>query len=519
MDFIYKDGKPEGAVVIAHDVTERRRAEEVLKRDQQQLEKIITQHTRDLEESNPELRQSEERFHKAFHSSPAMKSITRLKDNNYIDVNNSFANSLGYRREELVGHELDVWLDLKKREAMIRYITENGSIKDFESKFVKKSGEIVYVLASVEIVNLNGDKCLLVTGIDITERIKAEEALRRSRELFSKAFDYAPHSVVITSLKDGIIRKVNQRFLLDNSFTEEEVIGRSSMDLNLWFNPDDRIEMLKHLEEKEVFSKELKLKKKGEVLDVLFFGSKVFIDGEECLLTIQSDITELRTYQNEMARLDRLNLIGEMAAGIGHEVRNPMTTVKGFLQLFREKKEFANYSEQLDLMVEEIDRANSIITEFLSLAKNKAIDLNRRSLNKIIRSLYLLIQADAMKSDKNITLELEDIPMLFLDEKEMRQVILNLVRNGLEAMQPGGNLTVRTYNEEREVVLSVQDQGTGIKPELLEKLGTPFFTTKDNGTGLGLAVCYSLAARHNARIDVISGPAGTTFYVRFKVKN
>ncbi len=518
--FTYKDGKPKGAFVIAHDVTERKRAGEVLTRDQQQLEKIISERTRDLEEANLALRQSEELFYKAFHSSPAMKSITRLRDNNLIDVNNSFANALGYRREELVGHSpLEFWFDQKEREDMIRAITEKGSIESFETKFVKKSGEICNILFSLEIVSLNGDKCLLVTGIDITERMMAEEALRKSQELFSKAFDYAPYSLVITSLKDGKIKKVNQRFLLENGFTEEDVIGRSSIELNLWFNPDDRVEMLKQLQENEVVLQDFKLRKKeGEVFDVMFTGSKINIDGEECLLTIQNDITELKAYQNEMARLDRLNLIGEMAAGIGHEVRNPMTTVKGFLQLFREKKEFANYFEQLDLMVEEIDRANSIISEFLSLAKNKVIDLNRRSLNKIIKSLYPLIQTDAMKSDNNVALELEDIPMLLLDEKEMRQVILNLVRNGLEAMQPGGNLTIRTFKEEGEVVLSVQDQGTGIKAEDLEKLGTPFFTTKDNGTGLGLAVCYSLAAKHNARIDVNTGPWGTTFCFRFKVK-
>jgi signal transduction histidine kinase len=105
---------------------------------------------------------------------------------------------------------------------------------------------------------------------------------------------------------------------------------------------------------------------------------------------------------------------------------------------------------------------------------------------------------------------------LILDEKEIRQLILNLVRNGLEAISPGGVIRIRTFSEEDEVVLSVQDNGKGINPDVLEKLGTPFFTTKDTGTGLGLAVCYSIAARHNARIDIETGPEGTTFFVKFK---
>jgi signal transduction histidine kinase len=97
----------------------------------------------------------------------------------------------------------------------------------------------------------------------------------------------------------------------------------------------------------------------------------------------------------------------------------------------------------------------------------------------------------------------------------MRQMILNLVRNGLEAMPPGGNLVVKTFTDGDEVIMAVQDQGKGIEPGVLEKIGTPFFTTKENGTGLGLAVCYSIAARHNARIEIETDPEGTTFFVRF----
>lgn len=229
------------------------------------------------------------------------------------------------------------------------------------------------------------------------------------------------------------------------------------------------------------------------------------------------DITEQKKIQEEMARLDRLNLIGEMAAGIGHEVRNPMTTVKGFLQLLQEKEECSNYREYFDLMASELDRANSIITEFLSLAKNKSVELKENNLNKILKSILPLIEADGLMTDKYIKLETQKVPGLLLDEKEIRQLVLNLVRNGLEAMSPGGIINLRTYMEEDKVVLSVQDNGKGIAPDVLEKLGTPFFTTKDTGTGLGLAVCYSIAERHKAKIDIETGGSnGTTFYVRFK---
>jgi len=237
------------------------------------------------------------------------------------------------------------------------------------------------------------------------------------------------------------------------------------------------------------------------------------------MLSLKEEMARREQMEKEMARLDRLNLIGEMAAGIGHEVRNPMTTVRGFLQLMEEKDRYAQDREFLKLMLSELDRANSIITEFLSLAKNKAVDLKEKNLNSIIDSLFPLIQADALVKDKNIEKDLGDIPVLLLDEKEIRQLILNLVRNGLEAMPAGGKLMIRTVMDGGEAVLAVQDEGTGIKDDVLEKIGTPFFTTKDHGTGLGLAVCHSIAARHKARINVETSPNGTTFYVRFRPLN
>jgi signal transduction histidine kinase len=217
-----------------------------------------------------------------------------------------------------------------------------------------------------------------------------------------------------------------------------------------------------------------------------------------------------------MVRLDRLNLIGEMAAGIAHEIRNPLTSVRGFLQMSKFKRDILSL-EHIELMMGELDRANGIITEFLTLAKNKVNDKAQKHLNKILIALFPLIQAEALLSDKHVLLELGDCPELYLDEKEIRQLILNLVLNGLEAMSSGGTLTIKTYSEEQSVVLEIRDQGVGIKPELLEKIGTPFFTTKDKGSGLGLAICYSVAERHHAVIDVKSGDHGTVFSIRFRL--
>lgn len=227
------------------------------------------------------------------------------------------------------------------------------------------------------------------------------------------------------------------------------------------------------------------------------------------------DITETKNYEREMKRLSGLDLIGQMAAGISHEIRNPMTTVRGFLQLLSTKDDCNQYHEFFTLMIDELDRANSIITEFLSMGNTRSSDLEKLSLNSILTDITPLLQADAYNQNKQVQLELSEIPDLLLNRNEIRQLVLNLYRNGLEAMKPGKTLTIRTYTDKDEAVLAIQDQGAGIQPEVLEKLGTPFFSTKDNGTGLGLGVCYAIAARHQARIDIDTGTNGSTFYVKF----
>lgn len=236
-----------------------------------------------------------------------------------------------------------------------------------------------------------------------------------------------------------------------------------------------------------------------------------------------SELNPILRYISEqtdrMARLDRLNIIGEMAASIGHEVRNPMTTVRGFLQYLGNKQAFEAYKSQFVLMITELDRANDIISEFLSLAKNKAMNFQQGDLNTIIREVAPLLEADALRHNCQIEMALSDVPVLSLDKSSIRQLILNIVRNGIEAMPQGGTLKISTCIYTDKVLLSFADEGTGIACEDINKLGTPFFTTKENGVGLGLAVCYRIVQRHNAIMSVKSKQGqGTKFTIAFNPK-
>ncbi|MEN6326451.1 MAG: PAS domain S-box protein [Syntrophomonas sp.] len=353
---------------------------------------------------------------------------------------------------------------------------------------------------------------------NITKRKLAEAELRSSEETFYKTFHSSPAMMSVVHLESGCYKDVNNSWTQILEYSKDEVIGRTHLELNLHPDFNQHIEALQAMHDSEKLSHNTLLRSKsGKIINCVCSEVIIELGGESCILTNFIDITEIKRMEKEINRLDRLNLIGEMAASIGHEIRNPMTSIRGFLQILSTKNEYADDKAYFDLMIEELDRANDIITEFLSMARDKKIDLQPQYLDEVVKSLYPIIQADAIYQEKNVHLTLEKPPMPLIDAKEIRQLILNLARNGLEAMSPGGLLTIGTTVENEEIVLFVKDQGSGLSPDIIDKLGTPFITTKENGTGLGLAVCYSIAARHNARISFKTDSDGTVFKVYFPI--
>jgi len=344
---------------------------------------------------------------------------------------------------------------------------------------------------------------------------KREEAIKEEHKRLHDLLNSLPGMVVVIE-ENYKVRFANRNYVMVFGMSEGEfcykVAGKKI--------PCD------HCLVEEVFHNDRPLKS-----EELLFNNRIYevilqpfsdVDGTKLVIRNLYDITErkqaeqeLLRLQAEMTQLERLNLVGQMAAGIAHEIRNPMTTVRGYLQLLGSKSEFQSHNSTFELMIEELDRANSIISEFLSIVRNEPTERQPQNINEILRRLYPLLEADAFTQNKQIVFEAGETPDILLNAKEILQLVLNLCRNGLEAMQVGGTLTIRTYIEHEYVVLMVEDEGCGIHSESLTKVGTPFFTTKDNGTGLGLTTCYSIADRHNAMMDIKSDSGGTTFFVHF----
>ncbi|OBY79626.1 histidine kinase [Paenibacillus sp. KS1] len=217
--------------------------------------------------------------------------------------------------------------------------------------------------------------------------------------------------------------------------------------------------------------------------------------------------------EQEMKRMSALQVVGEMAAALSHEIRNPLTTIKGFLQLLRNKPEHADEHVYFRTMMEEIERANTIITEYLTLARHKFVQFRPHCLNEIITQLYPLVQASASAHCQDIRLDISPVPSIEMDEKEMKQLLHNLIRNGLEAMSENQMLTIRTRMKGDRVLLCIEDEGPGFPAEVLARAGTSFVTTKEKGTGLGLSICYGIVERHEGDLIIESVPGRTVITI------
>ncbi|MBO1515408.1 PAS domain S-box protein [Metabacillus bambusae] len=490
-----------------------------------------------------------------------MDTIVTFDEQGFIlSVNPAVKTMFGYEAEEIIGKHI-VMLFLKMKDD-----NENKSTFSIFSSIKKAVGKVIesvslrkdesYFPADIQIgeTTVEDQQIFVCTIRDVTERkqieevkkqklhnmehiveertfelLKANEKLQKeieernkiadhlylSQERFRKIFESSPCLMAIFSLKDRMFIDINTSWVNIIGYSYDELVNKS---INIQHFTDESdgsyIDLNQTIRNKKISYKT----KNGEIRAGLLSTEMIDIHPEPCTLIVLTDITERVHLEKEMYRLDRLNLIGEMAAGIAHEIRNPMTTVHGFLQVTRNDRDNLPV-EIVDLMLEELNRANSIITEFLNLAKNKVSVKMKHNLNNIIEALSPLIQAEALRSSKHIFLDLGKCPDIYLDQKEIRQLILNIALNGLDAMSSGGKLTIKTYVEEQAVILEIKDQGAGISPEVLEKIGTPFFTTKEKGTGLGLAICYSVAERHHADIDIETGNKGTIFSIRFNINH
>ncbi len=238
-------------------------------------------------------------------------------------------------------------------------------------------------------------------------------------------------------------------------------------------------------------------------------------------LTVITDVTEKAQMQEQLRKSDRLNLIGELAAGIAHEIRNPMTALKGFIQLL-EPSIKAEHSMYYDVITSELARIDSIINEFLILAKPQETKYEEKDICQIMRETVDLLSAQAVLYNVQFHTHYEDkLEYVNCEPNQLKKVFINLIKNAIEVMPNGGviKISISTINDQF-IQISICDQGKGIPSDQIKKLGEPFYTTKEKGTGLGLMVSYRIIEEHNGSIEVESKEGiGTLFKIRIPLNH
>lgn len=235
---------------------------------------------------------------------------------------------------------------------------------------------------------------------------------------------------------------------------------------------------------------------------IIFIATIAYI----LLNRFQSYVKAITSIHEDMRQKEKLAVIGQMATAIAHEIKNPLSSLKGFTQLQQEKDK--GDEQYYPIMLNEIDRINAIVNDLLILGKPNTGVKTPKRLVDIIQYVISVIDPHAQRKDIHIEYDVDDSTVLLCDENQMKQVFINLIKNAMEAMHDGGTVTIESKTDGGRALISVRDEGCGIPPEKLAKLGEPFYTTKQNGNGLGLMVTKKIIEEHEG-----------TFYIQSELGN
>lgn len=229
-----------------------------------------------------------------------------------------------------------------------------------------------------------------------------------------------------------------------------------------------------------------------------------FIISHSLLKRFQSYVRTVVEMMNNMKETENLAVIGAMSTTIAHEIRNPLTALKGFTQMQKERNPADTMS--YDIMLQEIERINGFASELMLLGKPKATNYEWCNIREILLYVVQLMESYATQYRVKFHLQVDgNLPVINGDDKQLKQVLLNIIKNGIESMPDGGDIHIRAYPKTGEYLcISVEDQGFGIENEKLEKIGKAFYTTKENGTGLGLMITYKIIKEHQGSIAIQS---------------
>lgn len=356
---------------------------------------------------------------------------------------------------------------------------------------------------------------------DAESREKAVESLKHAYEELQVSADTILQCMaagVVAVDYNLLIRTINHRAECFFGVSGSEVVGKPCYDVFPFIRDTGLFERVIEEKQGERFDNfELPINGRSMIFAV---DTDVLLDQRSNVIgavAVFNDVTEVRRMEKALRERERLAMIGQMVAGIVHEIKNPLTVIKGFAQIISSKNKDPVLNEYMDIMVSEVDRINQVALNFLELSRPKAPEFVRMNINELLGSMSPVIKSQTYSKNISVEIAIDDrIPAGLMDPNQIKQLLLNLVQNAVEAMEKGGLLRITTafLDEQKEIRLDIADTGCGIPEDMIENLGVPFQTTKRQGTGLGLSICHSIVDQHKGRIEVRSEVSrGTTFSV------
>ncbi|MGG0936931.1 PAS domain S-box protein [Brevibacillus centrosporus] len=392
-----------------------------------------------------------------------------------------------------------------------------------EYRILRPDGEERIVLSQREV---NPDKAdpTKMFGIiqDITEQKRTEQLLIESQQRYQSLMTYNADGVTAIDLTGAYI-EVNPVFERMTGYRKEELLQLSYSDLL----GEDEVAQAGRIwdsfvKEGAPFTSSSKLvHKEGHLIEVATHNIPIIVNREVTgYFTIWRDTSGQKQTDEILRQSEKLAAVGQLAAAVAHEVRNPLTSLKGFTQLLQHQFPTADQS-YFDIMKGELERIELISGELLVLAKPKPERFEQRCVNQIVNDVALLLESQANMSAVEIELSLEsELPPIFCDENQLKQVFVNIMKNGIESMKDGGKMKIASQRRAQHLALSFTDEGCGIPKEKLDKIGDPFYTTKEQGTGLGMMITQKIIQHHKGVMQFESEVGkGTTVTVLLPIED
>ncbi len=508
------------------------------------------------------LKTSEARYRTLFES--LQDPILVIKEDGIIvDCNPRTEKVFGRSREEIIGRrpselspntQPDGQFSGIKAENIIRE-AEEGRLMIFDWVHERPDGSSILVEISLASVAMGDSHYVLALMRDMTKRKEAERMLKLSEEKFSKVYEMAPYCIVILRIKDRVIMDVNDAFSILTGYDRNQTIGRTSIDMGLWAEPEMHARIWTEFLQNGLVSdlETIAIRKDGTRFNIALTGQVVEIAGESCAVFVMRDVTEAKMVQKMMVQTEKMMSLGGLAAGMAHEINNPLGIIlqsaRGMqrrlgaelnanieeadalgldLEVLNVYLERRNINRYIDGMIEAGQRAAGIVRNMLNFSRNTESTKVPFDLGLLARQAVSLAEKDYDLKKKydfkliNVVLDVAPglRPVRCLPT-EMEQVLLNLLRNAAQAMAEAGtqnpSIRIGIRSEEEIAVIEIKDNGPGISSEAQSKVFEPFYTTKKvgEGTGLGLSVSYFIVVNtHGGTMTVESEPGqGTEFVI------